>query len=188
MPFDSNQLANEAILLMGGDQNSVTGQSPTFDDSTAGNALKQLYVPAFRAVLRQFGWDFSRAAFTLVLSPNVPPFPYTYEYLYPPLAVQLNSLLSAADDVNNPIPYNYNVANAVVNGVQQRVIWAYLVNALCRFTNAPNENTIDDLFHASFVRLLSSALAMAIGGKPDVAQAMLQSGSAFEQVGESRSD
>lgn len=184
----SNDLANEALLLIGGNQTPVTGNAPTFDNSTAGQALQKLYVPTYRAVLRGFGWDAARATFTLALTGNVAPYPWTYEYKYPPLAVQVNSLLNPTDDVNNPIPYNFNVANAVVSGVQQRVIWTTLQNALCRFTNAPNENTIDDDLHQAIVRLLASSLAMAIGGKPDVAQAMIDGGSAFERIGESRQD
>lgn len=184
----SNDLANEALMLIGGDMPRVTGNAPTFDDSTAGKALQLLYVPTYRAVLRGFGWDAARATFTLTLSGNVAPYPWTYEYLYPTLGVQVNSLLSASDDPNNPIPYNFNVANALVLGVQQRVIWTTLQNALCRYTNAPNENTIDDDLHQSFVRLLASSLAMAIAGKPDVAQANLESGNAFNQIGESRQD
>lgn len=184
----STDLANEALLLIGGNQPKVTGVAPTFDNSTAGQALQLLYVPAFRAALRQFGWDFARATYTLVLSGNPAPYPWTYEYLYPPNGVQVNSLLNPADDVNNPIPYNFNVANAVVTGVQQRVIWTTLQNARCRYTNQPNENTIDDDFHQAFVGLLASALGMAIGGKPDVAQAMLERGGSFEKIGEARQD
>ena len=188
MPVNSNQLANEALMLMGGNTPAVAGQAPTFDNSTAGKALQLLYVPAYRAMLRGFGWDAARATFTLILTGNAAPFPWTFEYGYPPGGVQVNSLLTAADDPNNPIPYNFNVANAVVSGTQQRVIWTTLANALCRYTNVPNEATIDDSMHQAFVGLLASALAMAIGGKPDVAQAMLERGSAFEKIGESRQD
>lgn len=190
MALTSNDIANEALLLIGGNQPVVTGQNPTWDDSTAGKALTYLYTPAFRAVLRTFGYDFARSTVALVLSGNVAPFPYALEYAYPSQGVEVGAIFTAADDVLNPLPYNYSVGNAVVSGTQQRVIWAEaaLVNAICRFTNQPTEATIDDLFHQSFVRLLASALVMAIAGKPDVAQGMLASGDAFERLAETRQD
>ncbi len=76
----------------------------------------------------------------------------------------------------------------MVSGNQVRVIHTNLANALAVFNNYPREDTWSADFREAMVRLLSSELVMAIGGKPDVAEGALQSYAAFEKVGESRQD
>jgi hypothetical protein len=188
MTTTSTDIVNEAIQLIGDNQPAVTGAAPTFDNSPAGKAAAQLYAPTVAAVARQFGWDFARSTYALQLSGNTAPWPWAYEYVYPPSAVQVWAIFSTSDDPNNPIPYNFNVANAVVNGVQQRVIQTTLQNAQARYNNNPTENSWDADFREAVVGLLASGLSMAIAGKPDLAQAMLQRGGSFETVGERRQD
>ena len=189
----STEIVNQAINLIGDDQPAVTGVAPTFDSSVAGKAAAQLYGLCVRAVGRQFGWDFARNAVTLTLTGNAAPLGYTYEYAYPVfaglVAIQIWQLAPTAfTDLNNPIPVNWTVGNAVVAGTQTKVIWSSLQNAVAIVNNNPSENLWDPLFQQAVVRLLASSMAMAIAGKPDVAQAMLESGSAFESLGESRQD
>lgn len=189
-------IVNQAINLIGDDQPPVTGVYPTFDSSTAGKAAAQLYGLCVRSVGRQFGWDFARNQVTLTLTPNAAPLGYSFEYAYPmfggQVAVQIWQLLPDVTapnfDLNNPIPVNWTVGNAVVNGTQSKVIWSSVANARAVCNNNPNENTWDPLFQQAMVRLLASAMAMAIAGKPDVAESMLNSGSAFESLGETRQD
>lgn len=189
MTVTSNDIANQAIQFMGGNQPAVTGFSPNFDSSTAGKALAKIYVPAVATVARQFAWDFTRSSATLSLSGNVAPFPWALEYIYPAQAVQIWQLLPPAlGDANNPLPVNWAVGNSLVSSVQTKVIWTNLANALVVVNNNPLESTWDPGFREAVVRLLASELAMAIAGKPDVAQSMLQSGSAFESVAEGRPD
>ena len=83
MTVTSTDIANQAIQLMGDNQAPVTGVAPTFDDSTAGVALRYLYQPCIETVARQWGWDFSRNTVTMTLTPNAAPSPWTYEYIYP---------------------------------------------------------------------------------------------------------
>jgi hypothetical protein len=187
MPVTSTDIVNEAIQLIGDNQPPVTGTAPDFDTSTAGKAAAQVYLPTIAAVMRQFSWDFSRSTAALVLSGNTAPYPWTLEYQYPAGAIEVWELSPLTeDDPNDPLPVNFVVANAIVNGVQQRVIQTSLVDAQAIFGNNPSPDTWDALFHQAAVRLLASTLAMAIGGKPDVAQSMLSSGAAFEGLGETR--
>ena len=189
MAVDSNQIANQAIALIGDNQPAVTGQAPNFDSSTAGIALRRLYGPCIATVGRQFAWDMARNTVALTLSGNTPPWPWSFEYLYPPNGIELWQIHpNNLGDVNNPLPYNWNVANAVVAGQQQRVIWSNLADAYATYNNNPNENTWDALFREAVVRLLASELAMAVAGKPDIAEALLQSGAAFGNIGETRED
>lgn len=188
MPVVSADIANQALQLIGNNQPILSGTPGNFApaNTPAAKAMNILYTPTYKAIARQFGWDFTRSTVALQLSGNAAPYPWSYEYKYP--GIQVWSIFSSADDPNNPIPYNFNVGNALVSGVQQRVVWATLQNAMCRFNNAPNENTMDDDFIQAFVGLLSNAVAIALAGRPDMAMAMIQRGNAFEQIGESRSD
>jgi hypothetical protein len=190
----STNIVNQACNLIGNDIPPVTGVAPTFDSSTAGKAAAQLYGLCVTAVGRQFGFDFARNQVALTLTANVPPLGYTYEYAYPmfggAVALQIYQLVPPFPlaDPNNPAPINWTVGNAVVAGTQKKVIWSNLQNASAVCNNNPNESTWDPLFQQAVVRLLASAMAMAIAGKPDLAEGMLTSGSAFESLGETRRD
>lgn len=185
----SQDIANQAVLLMGGNQPFVTGQSPNWDNSTIGKALQKLYTPCVQTVQRQFGWDASRNLVTLALSGNAANLLWKYEYLYPSNGIQVWQLLpNVISDANDPLPVNFLVGNTLVANVQTKVIWANLQNALAYYNNQPSEATWDPGFRETIVRLLASELAMAISGKPDVSEAQLQAGQAFEAVAEVRTD
>ncbi len=187
MPTTSNTIANEALQLVGdNDQKPVTGEAPTFDNSTAGVALQLLYAPAVAAVARQYEWDFARKVITLVLSGNAAPFPWAFEYSYPPNGIQVWTLMDVASDPLYPLPTSFDVGNTLVATQQVKVIHTDLANARAVFNNNPLPDVWDPLFHQAVVRLLASALAMALAGKPDVAQSYLETGGAFETLGEGR--
>ena len=191
MTVNSNDIANQAIMLIGDNMPLVTGQAPTFDSSPAGVALQKLYTPTVQTVGRRFGWDFARSTVSLTLSGNPAPNGWAYEYLYPSNGVelwQLQAPITDGTDVNNPLPVNWNVCNTLVSSVQTKVIQCNVASALGIYNNAPSENTWDPLFRESVVRLLASALAMALEGRPDTAAAMLESGEMFEKAGEQRWD
>lgn len=182
-------IVNQAIEYYGGDQPPVTGVSPTFDNSVAGQVAQKVYVPCVRAVARQFGWDFSRSLVSLTLSGNIAPYLWAYEYLYPSMGVQIWQLIPPAQsDLNNPLPVNWDVGNVLVNGVQTKVIWANLPSAMAAYNNQPAPSTWDDGFREAVVRLLASEMAMGVAGKPDTSEGLLQSGSAFETIAEGRGE
>lgn len=188
MTVSSNDIANQAIILVGSNQPAVQGQAPTFDNSTAGQALQVWYAPTVATVARQFGWDFARHTVALTATGNTPPFPWSYEYTYPG-TIELWQLTPASlADPDNPVPITWNVGNAVVSGSSQRVVWTNLASALGVYNNNPPESAWDSLFRETVVRLLGSVLGAAIEGKPETAQALLQSSGAFEGLGEGRSD
>ena len=187
MPVTSNDIANQAIQLIGDNQPAVTGQAPNFDTSAAGLALARLYAPCVATVGRQYSWDMARQTIALTLSGNVAPFPWAFEYLYPTNGIQVWQVHPGnLGDVNNPFPTNWLVGNAVITGQQQRVVWTNLAGAFATYNNNPNENTWDSLFREAVVRLLASELSMALAGKPDAAQNYLESGGVFENLGENR--
>lgn len=192
MAVTSVDIANEALQLMGGNQPALAGEFPNFTGNSAlANAANLLYGPCVAAVGRQFAWDFARSTAALALSGNVAPYPWTLEYLYPDGAIEVWQVFPATEtDPNDPLPVNYVTANAGVGApqVQRRVIHTNLADALCIFNNNPAASTWDSTFRAAVVRLLASEFAMAIGGKPDTMQTLLESGSAFEQVAEARRD
>ena len=190
MPVTSNDIANQAILILGDDQPFVQGNAPTFDQSAAGKALQKLYAPCVATVQRQFGWDASRNAIALALTGNTPPMPgWQYEFAYPGNGIEVWQLMPPVlTDPNNPLPVNWDVGNNQVAGTQTKVIWTNLQNAQAVYNNNPTEAVWDALFRETVVRLLASELAIALAGKPDTSQLLLDSGAAFGNLGEQRPD
>ena len=187
MSFTSNDVANQALNLIGGNMPSVTGYAPAFDSSAAGIALSKLYTPCYQTVAKQFGWDFARNVFALSLSGNAAPLGWAYEYVYPAAAIEIMQIEPATlADANNPLPQNWTIGNALVSSAQTKVIWSNLASAKAVMNNAPSEATWDVGFREAMVRLLASELSLALFGKPDISQAYLESGSAFESLAESR--
>lgn len=187
MTVTSNTIANQAITYMGDNQAAVTGNSPNFDNSTAGKTLQNLYIPCVQTVGRRFGWDFSRFQGPLTLSGNPAGLFWTYEYLYPSDCVQLRQLLPATLlDPYDPAPITWIVANSLVSAIPTKVIQTNLISAHAVYTNYPPEATWDSLFRESVVRLLASELAIAIAGRPDTAREMETSGEQFTLFAETR--
>lgn len=194
MAITSQDVANEALALSSYDGPAVTGFAPTFDTSTAGLAAARLYTPAVAAVARMHGWDFARTFAALALSGNDAPFPWVYEYLYPPNCAEFLEILSplAASpflaDPNNPVPYDKARGISIVSGVQTSVIWANISPATGVFTGLPLENTWDPLFRADLVRYLAAEFALDLLGKPDLAQTLFDQVGVMQQVGAQRRD
>lgn len=187
MAVTSNDIANQAIQLIGDNQPPVTGFAPTFDDSAAGVALQSLYVPTVATVARLWNWDFARKQAALVLSGNAAPLGWLYEYLYPANGIEVWQLLPAVvTDANNPLPLNWVVGNTLVAATPTKVIWSDTQNVLAVFNSNPVENLWDALFRETMVRTLASALANGIAGRPDAAQILLDTASAFKKAGEMR--
>ena len=169
-------VVNEALALTGFDGAPVTGSAPTFDSSIMGKNAARLYVPAVQAVARQFEWDFSRQVVLLGGTGNVAPFPWTKEFVYPALAVQVWQVTPTGQaDANDPLPVNFAIGNAQVGGVSTKVIWCNLNLALAVYNGLPPVAVWDAGFRAAVVRLLASEFAMAGAGKPEAAQGALES-------------
>jgi hypothetical protein len=182
-------VANQAIQLIGDNQPLVSAGAPNFDQSPAGVALQQIYAPSVATVMRQFGWDLARNTQPLVATGNVPPFPWAHEYTYPENCLEVLQVAPPSlTDPNDPLPINWSVGNDVVGSTQIKVIFSNLAAALVVYNNGPAENTWDPLFTEAVVRLVASKLAMAIAGRSDSAASLLQSGSAMEQLAETRGD
>lgn len=189
MTVNSTDIVNRAIQLIGANQPLVTGTAPTFDSSKAGVAASLLYNSCIQTVARQFGWDFSRNTVALVATGNEAPYPWSEEYSYPSNGVEVRQVTpTSGSDPNNPLPVDFEVANAVVSGTQGRVIHTNLTPAQAVYTNQPSEDTWDALFTESVVRLLASELAVALSGKPDSGRDLLTQSGQFTQVGTQRPD
>jgi len=190
VPVTSNDIVNQAIMLIGDNQTAVIGNAPNFDNSAAGKAAQRLYAPCVATVMREFGWDAARRSVALTLSGNPAPLPGWIEYLYPTNGIQVWTLRPAdADiDLNNPFPINFVVANAVVAAVQKKVIQTPLANAVAVYNNNPTEDNWDPLLREAVVRLLASEMAVALAGKPTTAELNVKTGAAFETLGEARQD
>lgn len=183
----SNTIINAAIQLIGGNQAAVNGLWPNFDTSAAGRVGNAIYQDTVQACSRKFGYDFSRNVAALALTGNVAPAGWTYEYAYPTNGIQVRQIFPAViPDKNDPAPENWTVGNMLVLGVPTKVIWADLANAQVSFTNQPTEGLWDALFIEEVIRMLASGLAMGIAGRPDTAQAAMESAGVFGQAAQSR--
>jgi hypothetical protein len=115
------------------------------------------------------------------------PFGWSVEYLYPSNGIEVWQVVpNALADANNPLPTNWVVANTLVGGVQTKVIHSNVVNARAIYNNSPGEGLWDPLFREAVVAQLASAFAMALFGKPDVAQAEFDMGNAIAALAELR--
>jgi hypothetical protein len=142
-----------------------------------------------QTVGREFGWDFERNLVTLALSGNAANVLWQYEYVYPSNGVEIYQLIpSIISDANDPLPINYLVGNTLVASVQTKVIWANLQNALAYYANNPTETTWDPGFREAVVRLLASELSLAVAGKPDFAESLMEQAGTFANMGAGRPD
>lgn len=190
MPQDSNTVANQALDLVGNNSPKVSGFAPTWDSSPAGKVLQDIYAQTVGATQRQFGWDASRRMITLVLSGNTGPYlagQFDNEYLYPGNGVEIWEVQPAAPiDKNDPLPYNYTVGNTLVNGVQTKVIWTDVDDAVAIYNNNPAEAVWDFGFTEAVVRALASKLALALAGRPETASLMGQTAQQAAAINASR--
>jgi hypothetical protein len=183
----SAEIVNQALQIIGDNSPNVTGNAPNFDSSPAGKAAAALYAPCVATVMRSFEFDFTRHTVALVATGNAAPYPWALEYTYPADAIQVWQLSPQTEtDPNDPLPVDYVVANAIVAGTQSRVIHTNLASAQAIYDNYPNENLWESTFREAVVRLLASELALALAGKPDLSQSMLESAGSFETVATQR--
>lgn len=179
----SNTVANQALNLIGNNTAPVLGEWPNFSSGTgtagtAGKALNLLYGPCVATVQQQFEWDASRKEVNLSPSGGVASLGFAYEYLYPANGIQVWQIRDrVALDPFDPIPYNFVEGNAVVGTAQVRVIWTDVASAAAIYNNNPIENNWSPGFREAVVRLLASELAVALAGRPDTAQGLLDSAS-----------
>ena len=186
MPTDAD-IVNQALQMVGDNQPAVEGTSPTFDNSTAGIAAQELYVPTVRTVGRLFEWDMARNTVALVLSGNTAPFPWALEYLYPTNGIEVWQVMPPTlADPYNPLPINWVTANTLVTGTQRKVIQTDLASAVAVYNNNPGPDVWDPLFTEAVVRLLASKFAQAVAGKPQTAADLLESFNAFVGAAKTR--
>ena len=185
----SADVVNEALNLCGYNGPTVVGTAPNFDTSTAGIAAANLYGPAVQAVTRMSAWDFSRTTKALTLTGNPAPYPWSYEFFYPSDAVQIWQVTpQTTTDPNNPTPSDWLRGVSIVSNVQQSVIWTNISGAQAIYGGTPRENSWDSLFKAALVRYLAAEFAIALLGKPDLANSLFEQVGAMTQIGSSRSD
>jgi hypothetical protein len=171
MPVTSNDIANQALQLIGDNMPLVTGQNPLWDSSPAGVALRYLYGPCVATVQRRFAWDASRRVVALTASGNTGPFlfgQFTGEYLYPSNGIEVWLIQPATlADQNDPLPLNFSTGNTLVGGEQKKVLWTSVPAPRAVYNNNPSEDTWDAGFREAVVRMLASELAEAVAGRPD---------------------
>lgn len=188
MPITSATVVNAALEQIAS-QKQITSLA---DGSTAANAASVIYAPTVQMMLRELDPDFAR--FTAVLAiqagATAPP-PWTYAYTYPADCVRLRQVRPPASgagsltDPNDPAPIFSNIAMVLVSTAPTKVILANQLNALAVYTSdAVTEAEWDLAFFDAVVRRLANPLAMALSGRPNFADSILQQAAASAQMAE----
>jgi hypothetical protein len=173
-PFSSAEVVNTALELIAS-QSFITALN---DGTPAAIAASVIYQPVVQLMMREIEPDFSRytAALAIAVSPSQVP-PWTYEYLYPSDCVRLRQVrpLAGTYDTNNPLPVRANVAFDIISSVNQKVILTNQINALAVYTSyTVPESLWDAVFADAVSRRLADPLAMALSGRPDFADKILE--------------
>lgn len=186
MPVSESDIVNQAIALIGDKTPPVTGTAPNFDDSPAGIAARYLYPAAVAFVAKTFEWDYARRWIALELSGQGAPLDFQFEYLYPTNGIEVWQVYTIPVVPMDPRPTTWVIANALVNGVQTKVIWTNAANARAIYNNNPGPDVWDAAVREAIVRHLASEMAMALAGRPETSENMLQSGAAARGLAETR--
>lgn len=170
MAVTSQDVANEALSLIGYDGFAISAPGPNFDSSTPGQIAQRTYPYAVAAVGRLSAWSFPRTWVALATTGNGPPFPWTNEYGFPAGCIDIWQLVPPSlTDPFNPTPIAWVRGIATVSSVQSSVIWTNLAKANAIINSNPPEATWDGLFRATVVRYLAAEFSIAGLGKPDLA-------------------
>lgn len=151
------------------------------DGSPAANAATVVYAPTVQLMLRELDPDFARTtngALTAVIPSRIPQF--AFEYIYPADCLRVRGLrpppvptAGAQSDPNDPRPIVWNVATDILAG--STVIYTNQQNAALVYTTSlVTEDEWDSMFYDAVVRRLANPLAMALSGRPDFADKLLQ--------------
>lgn len=174
----STAVVNSALELIAA-QTQITSLT---DGSPAASAASVVYVPTVQLMLRELDPDFARYTVSLTLSAAVTPVvPWSYEYLYPTDCVRLRNVRPPASgtgalaDPNDPSPIRSNVAFDLIASVATKVILTNQKNALGVYTTSSVvETDWDAAFGDAVARRLANPLALALSGRPDFANDILQ--------------
>lgn len=181
-------VVNEALEQIAA-QTTITDLN---DGTPAGDAAGVVYTPIINMLLRQLDPDFARTtiALTLLDAAEIPAVvPYLFEYAYPLDCLNTRQVrppptgVGALFDPFDPLPVRWTVAYDPNGGGPQvgaKVILTNQQNAyLVYTTDQMTEAQWDAMFRQAVVGRLAMPLAMAIGGRPDFARALMEEAAAI---------
>lgn len=182
--FTNVGAVNEALQFVAA-QTQITALN---DGSTAANAALVIYNPTVQLLMRELDPDFAQftAPLTLSAAPTPVP-PWAFEYLWPADCVRLRQIRPAPGDYSafDPQPILAQVAFDVIAATNTKVILTNQQNALAVYTSSnAGEALWDSVFYDAFVRRLANPLAMAISGRPDFAEKILEQSAMMAQTAE----
>lgn len=160
------------------------------DGSPSAKAASVVYAPTVELLLRELDPDFARysAALTISTAPTPVP-PWAYEYLWPDDMLRLRQVRPPGSgtgslvDLNDPQPVRANVAFDIIAAVSTKVILTNQVNAWAVYTTSlATEAVWDAVFTDAVVRRLANPLAMALSGRPDFAEKILEQSARMAQT------
>jgi hypothetical protein len=147
----SFDLANRALALAG-----TRSTISDFTSTPEGLYCGLLYNDFRDFMLRQGDYDFSMAVTGPTPTTAVPGWAFAYQY--PANCVRVRQLLPVLIDPFDPQPVQWNI----LAGVTQLIVTTLAISDIIITSNAVIETFWDSMFTDSFVRLLSSGVAMAL--------------------------
>lgn len=170
----STIVVNEALQQVA----AQTKISALNDGSAAAGYANTIYQPTVEILLRELDPDFARYTAALALAGAASPVtPWAFEYLYPVDAIRLRQVRPPPNgyDPFDPQPIRANVAFDLIAAAPTKVILTNQANARAVYTSsAPTEAQWDSVFADAVVRRLANPLAMALSGRPDFAEKILE--------------
>jgi hypothetical protein len=188
MSLTDVQVVNSALEMIA----AQTQIAALNDGSPAANAATVIYAPTVQLMLRELDPDFARYTAALSSAGAVTPVtPWQYEYTYPSDCLRVRQVRPASGgyDVNDPQPVRWNVAFDVISAVKTKVILTNQASALGVYTSSGvTEAQWDSAFTDAVVRRLANPLAMALSGRPDFAEKLLEQSAAMASTADATDD
>jgi hypothetical protein len=166
------------------------------DGTVEGDAAGVIYQPTLQLLMREMDPDFARTTAALTAAATTSPLPpFAYEYVYPADCLRARQVApppagttGALADPFDPLPIPSEVAydpNGGGASMPAKVILTNQQNAWLSYTTSnANEADMDAAFIEAFARRLGSPLAMAIAGRPDFANAILEQSERYAGLAE----
>lgn len=177
-------IVNAALQFTAAQAPAVTGISPTFDSSVAGQAAQVIYLPTVQMLIRAMEPRFAWTVHNLVAQSNPTlignsAVPFAGELTYPADCLVLKELApvqSSIVDINDPDSIRAMVAyDPLVTGGPAKVILCDPAAAVAvYYSSSVTEAQFDPSFVEALIRHLANPLGMAVAGRPDFAKELLE--------------
>lgn len=178
MPVTSLDLVKRA-LAESGTRTTITSLTDGSPEATYANLL---YEPLRNFLLREGDYDFAMKRAAAAASAEAALTPWVFSYVYPTDCIRIRQVIPTVYTALDPTPVEWDVFN---NGTDLRVVSKIAISAFL-YTFSPGEDDMDFIFQEALVRLLGSALTMALESKIEPSKKALEEAMMFAGIADLR--